>query len=66
MKRQFFIPGLIPIRLTIKLINAGLSTWRDLRDHIEAGTLQTLRGIGPKTEEKILRIFTEMVEIEED
>ena len=52
-------PTLVPIRLLILLHGVGLERVGQVHAAIRAGTLQSYKGIGPKTEQRILAMYTE-------
>jgi len=52
-------PGIIPCRVAIWLAKAGVHKASDVLAHIRAGTLQTLHGIGPYRESRIVLYHTD-------
>lgn len=54
-------PSVVPIRVLTKLAAAGVHTTAEVHRHIQAGTLQTLSGIGPSWEQHILLFYTEQM-----
>jgi hypothetical protein len=52
-------PGIVPIRVLSKLTRVGVHTTAQVHEHIRNGTLQTLPGIGPKWEWKIIYYYSD-------
>ena len=57
-RRCLAYPGVVPIRILRRLGAAGVRTTREIHEHIKAGTLRTLPGIGRKYEQDILHYYT--------
>ena len=51
-------PGIVPIKLLTRLERADVHTTDQVHQHIRSGTLQTLPGIGSRTECEILKYYT--------
>ncbi len=58
MKYELIYPALVPIRVLHLLAKNGVMTTAQVHEHISAGTLRTLRGVGPYYEKLITVIYT--------
>ena len=57
--RRLIRPAIVPIRVLTKLAAAGVHTTAAVHQHLEAGTLTRLRGIGPYWAARIERYYSE-------
>lgn len=57
--RRLVYPGIVPIKVLSALARAGVPTTKQVHQHIMDGTLESLKGIGPKMAAKVLRYYTE-------
>jgi hypothetical protein len=58
MEHELIFPALVPIRILHLLATNGVMTTAQVHEHITAGTLRTLRGVGPYNEMLITVIYT--------
>jgi DNA polymerase/3'-5' exonuclease PolX len=52
-------PGIVPIQVLAWLEQAGVTTTEQVHSHIRNGTLQSLPGIGPSREQRIVMMYTD-------